>query len=227
MDAARDRQSADSFPHAGRREPRGRRRFVRSRARPDTSDRRRKRLRQVGYGAFHPAARPAAARQDCRQDPVRGRGSPEALRTRHARHSRQPHRHGLPGADDRPQSGAARSAARSPSRCGCTSSSTARRWRSARSELLNLVGIAEPRRARGRLPAPAFRRHAAAGDDRHGARLRPEAPHRGRADHRPRRHHPGADPRPHRRPQRSGMAPPSSSSPTIWELWRRSPTASW
>ena len=33
----------------------------------------------------------------------------------------------------------------------------------------------EPQRAGGRLPAPVLRRHAAAGDDRHGAVLQPRA----------------------------------------------------
>ena len=52
------------------------------------------------------------------------------------------------------------------------------------------------RAAARRLPAPAVGRHEPARDDRHGDRLQPEAPHRRRADHRARRHHPGADPRP-------------------------------
>ena len=50
------------------------------------------------------------------------------------------------------------------------------------------------RRARRRLSAPDVGRHEAAGDDRHGARLRAAAADRRRADHRARRHHPGADP---------------------------------
>ena len=59
----------------------------------------------------------------------------------------------------------------------------------------------QSRAARARLPAPVLRRHAPAGDDRHGALLRPAAPHRRRADDRPRRHHPGADPRSPQRPE--------------------------
>ena len=46
------------------------------------------------------------------------------------------------------------------------------------------------------IPARAFRRHAPARHDRHGACVRPQAADRRRADHRPRRHRPGADPRP-------------------------------
>ena len=42
--------------------------------------------------------------------------------------------------------------------------------------------------------APAVGRHAPAGDDRHRPRLQSQAADRRRADHRARRHHPGADP---------------------------------
>ena len=59
-------------------------------------------------------------------------------------------------------------------------------------ELLELVGIP---RARGEgLPARAVRRHAPAGDDRDGPRLRSGGRHRRRADDGPRRHGPGPDP---------------------------------
>ena len=51
------------------------------------------------------------------------------------------------------------------------------------------------RAARGRLSAPAVGRHAAARDDRDGARVPAGAAHRRRADDRARRHDPGADPR--------------------------------
>ena len=53
-----------------------------------------------------------------------------------------------------------------------------------------------PRRAARRLPARLLRRHAPAGHDRHGAGVRAEAADRRRADDRPRRHRPGAGPRP-------------------------------
>ena len=49
-----------------------------------------------------------------------------------------------------------------------------------------------------RLPAPAVRRPAPARDDRDGARVRPEAADRRRADDRARRDDPGADPEPAR-----------------------------
>jgi dipeptide transport system ATP-binding protein len=51
-----------------------------------------------------------------------------------------------------------------------------------------------------KLPAPALGRHEPARDDRDGHRLQPAPADRRRADHRARRHHPGADPRPAARP---------------------------
>ena len=56
-------------------------------------------------------------------------------------------------------------------------------------------GHPRSRAARGRVSAPALRRHAPAGDDRHGAGVQPGAGHRGRAHHRAGRDDPGADPR--------------------------------
>ena len=67
-------------------------------------------------------------------------------------------------------------------------------------EVLGLVGMPRPGRAGRQLPAPAVRRHAAAGDDRDGAGLRAEAADRRRADDRAGRDDPEADPRAHRRP---------------------------
>ena len=66
-------------------------------------------------------------------------------------------------------------------------------------ELLKLVGIPEPGAADRRLSARALRRPAAAGDDRHGAGLRPGRADRRRADHGARRDGAGADPRAPRR----------------------------
>ena len=68
-------------------------------------------------------------------------------------------------------------------------------------ELLELVGI--PRARGGAYPARAVGRHAPAGDDRDGPRLRPGDRHRRRADDRARRHGPGADPRAARGPPRA------------------------
>ena len=55
------------------------------------------------------------------------------------------------------------------------------------------------RAARARISASAFGRHAPARHDRHGAGLQSESADRRRADHRARRHYPGADPRSHPR----------------------------
>ena len=61
-------------------------------------------------------------------------------------------------------------------------------------DMLKLVHIPNAERRVKDIP-PALGRHAAAHHDRHGAVVQPQAPHRRRADHRARRHHPGADPR--------------------------------
>ena len=63
-------------------------------------------------------------------------------------------------------------------------------------ELLTQVGIPEPAERLELLPAPDVGRPVPARHDRHGHRLQPEAADRRRADHRARRHHPEADPRP-------------------------------
>ena len=52
-------------------------------------------------------------------------------------------------------------------------------------ELLGLVGIPSPRTAALVLPAPAFRRHEPAGDDRHGHCLQPQAADRRRTHNSP------------------------------------------
>ena len=80
--------------------------------------------------------------------------------------------------------------------------------------------------ARARLPAPALGRHAAARDDRDGARLRPGAPDRRRADDGARRHDPGADPRPAARAAAAAAAWRSCSSRTTSASSPRWPTAS-
>ena len=88
----------------------------------------------------------------------------------------------------------ARGARAARGRCGRT-----RRAR-APSSCCDRTGIPEPETARRRLSAPALGRPAPARDDRDGARLPAEAADRRRADHRARRHDPGADPGAARRP---------------------------
>ena len=63
---------------------------------------------------------------------------------------------------------------------------------SGRSSCCGWSGCRRPSALR-RVPAPAVRRHAPAGDDRHRAGRRAAAAHRRRGDHRARRDHPGAD----------------------------------
>ena len=67
--------------------------------------------------------------------------------------------------------------------------------RRARSRCCGWCTSRRPSAAHRRISAPALGRHAAAGDDRDGARLQPEAADRRRADDRARRDDPGADPR--------------------------------
>ena len=69
----------------------------------------------------------------------------------------------------------------------------------ARIELLDLVSIPDAAPPHRRLSAQSERRHAPAGHDRHGGRLRSQAADRRRADHGARRHDPGAGARPARR----------------------------
>ena len=140
-------------------------------------------------------------------------------------HPRQPHRDGLPGADDLAEPGAddrppAHRGARAAPEDGPISRREARR-RAARDG--RHPGGGEPPE---RLPAPVLRRHAPARDDRHGAVLQPQAAARRRADDRARRHDPGADPRDHGAPAAASSAPPSSSSPTTSASSRATPTAS-
>ena len=68
--------------------------------------------------------------------------------------------------------------------------------RRARSSCCAQVEIPDAERRLDAYPAPALRRHEPARDDRDGDRLQPEPADRRRADHRARRHHPGADPGP-------------------------------
>ena len=63
------------------------------------------------------------------------------------------------------------------------------------------------RAARQGISAPALRRHAPARHDRDGAGLQAGGADRRRADHRARRHHPGADPRADRSTCRASSAP--------------------
>ena len=95
-------------------------------------------------------------------------------------------------------------------------------------ELLDLVGIPQRRGPGQGLPARVLRRHAPAGHDRHGDRQRPGRHHRRRADHRPRRHRPGPDPRDAAsRIKDEHSARRSCSSPTTSAWWPAWSTGCW
>ena len=120
---------------------------------------------------------------------------PDHVRPRAPQAHRQGRRDDLPGADDEPQpvlhdrlpARSRPAAARGHGPGGA---------RGAPSSCSEQVGIPAPEEPARRLSAPALRRHEPARHDRHGDRLQSAAPDRRRADHRARRHHPGADPRP-------------------------------
>ena len=114
---------------------------------------------------------------------------------------RQGDQHDLPGADDQPQPGADRRRADRRDAAAASRACPRRDAERRAVEMLTLVGIPAPARRVREYPHQLVRRHAPARDDRHGAGLQPEAADRRRADHRARRHHPGADPRPDARPE--------------------------
>ncbi len=110
------------------------------------------------------------------------------------RDPRRPHLDDLPGADD--LAVAAAYDRRSGRRGSAPAPRRRPRTKARRTtiEMLALVGFPNPTTALRHLPVRAFGRPAPAGDDRDGADLPAGAVDRRRADHRPRRHHPGADP---------------------------------
>ena len=125
-----------------------------------------------------------------------------------ARGARQPHRDGLPGADDLAQPAAhARKADRRDA-----ADPQAHVGRGGARAHARAVAPGRPARRRKparRLSAPALGRAAPAGDDRDGDRQRARHPDRRRADDRARRDDPGADPRADARsarPARHGAA---------------------
>ena len=110
-----------------------------------------------------------------------------------------------PGPADRRSTRRCPSGARSARGCSSTATSAAAEAREPGPRGAAPGRDAPARGAARPVPPRALRRPPPAGDDRHGPGLRAEAAHRRRADHCPRRHHPGPDPRPHRR------APPAAA----------------
>ena len=149
-------------------------------------------LGQVGDGAGDHAADPRAARRDrARPYPVRRRERPRQERRRDARAARPADRHGVPGADERAQSGVhgarpdLRRAALQPQ---------AVEGRGARAGRRAIVAGRHPLAAQAarQLRPRVLGRHAPARHAGDGAELQPVPADRRRADHRARRHHPGA-----------------------------------
>ena len=192
--------------------PGRRRRVADGRCRRHPRDRRRIRLGQVGGDAGGDGAPALARERHARTGSPSTASTSSACQPRQRRADRrQGHGDDLPGADVEPQSVLHR---RLPDRRGAEDPPRPRPARSggARAiELLDAVGIPDAGALGLRsFPAPAFRRHEPAGDDRHGARLPAEAADRRRADDGARRDHPGADPRPSARPaegDRHGAGP--------------------
>ena len=121
-------------------------------------------------------------------------------------HPRPRDRDDLPGADVVAEPGAHH---RRPDRRGAPAAPPDEPKAEARAraiELLDQVEIPAPGAGCRPLPLRVLRRHAAARDDRHGARLQSDAPDRRRADDGARRHHPGRDPRPDEAPAERATA---------------------
>ena len=116
--------------------------------------------------------------------------------TRDAQAARQPDLDDLPGADELAQPGLYCRHADRPRSCTCTTGSAARRRWSARAGAARGGADSRAGGAAAAVSAPAFRRPAAARDDRHGARQPAGPADRRRADDRARRDGAGADPEP-------------------------------
>ena len=183
-----------ALPILGRPATRRRWRLARGAAQGDPLCRRRIRFGQVGdgQGRFAPAAGTARA-GDGRAHHLRQPGPADAAVQWHSRRARRPHRHDFPGAHGGAQPADDRRAAdrrdhRGPHAHAPVGASPTRH---------RGVRRRAPTRARAHpeeLSARAFRRPAAAGDDRHGAGAGAGPDHCRRADHCTRRHHPGANP---------------------------------
>ena len=206
--------------------PRRRRCQLRGRAGRGVRPGRRIRLRQVDHRAAAPRLSPAGDADGRRRGPLRGpatclrstgRSSIGCAATASPSCRRIRRRRSIP---------ASGSASRSTRSCWRMAAAIRTSAPSGRCELFGLVGLPATIRVPAPLSAPALRRPAAARLHRHGARLRSGLRRAGRADHRPRRHHAGADHRAADRSARRGSACRCSMSPTISACCRRSPIGS-
>ena len=190
-----DRQSPHAFLYARGRCARGRWRVLQFAQRRNAGRGRRVRLRQERHRAVHPAPRLDTARTHRRRrHPLRGHRSARPHREPDGGHPRQPHLDDLPGTDDLAQSAAHCRAADQRGDRAASGTVAPRRHGQRRR-------YAAPRAHPGTrapcacLSASAFRRHAPARHDRHGAVVQPQGADRRRTDHRAGCHHPGADSR--------------------------------
>ncbi len=172
-------------------------------ARGGRGARHRRRIR-LGQERHHAGADGAdrLSRAGCSADKLRFAGHDllDLVRPRAARAHRQGRRDDLPGADDQPQPLLHHRLPARWRRCACTEGWTRRRRSGARSSCWSRSAFPRRESRLHGLSAPAVRRHEPARDDRDGDRLQSAPADRRRADHRARRHHPGADPRPAAQP---------------------------
>ena len=185
-----------------------------------------KSVTSLGIMGLHRAGSTARKRPDLRRDLAGRRGADRrrprrgaqaarpqdgddlpgpAVRDAPVLHGRQPDRRGVPGPPRRRQEGRPQAG-----------------HRDARPGRHPAAG-----QAGRQLPAPVLRRYAPARDDRDGAGQQPRAAHRGRADHRARRHRPGADPRPDPGPAEGVRLRGHHHHPRPRRGRRDSPTTSW
>ena len=184
--------------------------------------------RQERDRALDPAADRRAAGQHRRRAASCSRAANllDAADGRDARDPRQGDLDDLPGADDVAEPGLHLRRADHRDAACCTRSWTARAARARAIEMLQLRRHPVARAARRRVPAPDVGRHAPARHDRDGARVPAGDPDRRRADHRARRHDPGADPRAAQAPAARARHGGASSSRTTSASSPRPPTAS-
>ncbi len=143
-----------------------------------------------------------------------------------AQHPRRPDLDDLPAADLVAQPGVGR---RPPDRARFSRSTASMKGKAARGPRARAAADGRHPRpgapAQG-VPARDVRRHGAARDDRHGARLRARAADRRRAHDGARRDDPGPDPGPDAQAAATRPARRSSSSPTTWASSPRCATGS-
>ena len=185
------------------------------------------RLRQIDGRPSAPGLSPSGEPDRRRPGAVPGPRPAAAGAARPRQAARRPDQLRAPESRPRRSIPASASASRWPRSC---SPMAARRDpgrpRRATRELFALVGLPDPERPAASLSPSALGRAAAAGLHRHGAGLRARPRRAGRADHGPRRHHPGAD---RRAADRSAPAPRHVDAlchPRSRRAGRRSPTGS-